>query len=506
MTTPLGDPYRKIHAGEPFRFPGTLYNELLDMLRWWKTQQGVSKGVAVVPVPLRVRNATGAAIGQFAVLEIGDPSILPEDDADEFAARVIFNGTTPTGSDSICVIAQRPGEDDEVVPAILRGVSVAKVVVNDTDHQYAAPIVDDNTQLESVQSGQYRILWIDDQGGDNEWALVEAILLPTESLEVMTCLSMVMSGTTLVDLQYELQTIHLPVGSVVPNSKRCRLTRTDCCTSGSGGGGTVNCGDLNISTHLKATISNAVWDHGGSPCFFNYTPPEIDLYYTAGGWEGTSADLYVPPASGDFTIRMRLECHGELFLLLMGCQAGVGYSGPTAFSTSIVAAPLSILFHMPKSSGPANCGSCTFDVTITDTTIGGGGTGEGGDYCCPEGLPATLYLHLTNVSGCDDWDGVTATLPYDADGIPATGGIGCWTGEATAGGRTCAFTAWCVAPAPGGTCDNFYLLVTFGGAGPGTGPSGSCACDPLSIPFSLDGTSLTGNPADSATALLTASA
>ena len=100
----MGDVFQKLPAGAPITaISRTAYNRMIDMLRWWLTQQDTTGPKAKRNVQqnttILVKNATGDPVDFLAVLGIDDILYDPTDDEDQFKTQPVIEGAIPTVAD-----------------------------------------------------------------------------------------------------------------------------------------------------------------------------------------------------------------------------------------------------------------------------------------------------------------------------------------------------------------------------------------------------------------------
>jgi hypothetical protein len=193
----MGDPYAKLPAGSAVtKFSVTAWNRMLDMLRWWLSQQaksgssGVSADTDVCIFD--VKNDSGEDQDWLAPLGLDDIVITPDDNLDGFRHKPMLSGITPVIPDhrGKWAILLSPCPDGDIVKAAVSGVVPTRVYVNDFndkacdviekktvegDSEADPPTEDEDCYLGSGSSGAQIIWWEASKESDNEtivWALV----------------------------------------------------------------------------------------------------------------------------------------------------------------------------------------------------------------------------------------------------------------------------------------------------------------------------------------------
>jgi hypothetical protein len=160
------------------------YNELLDVLAWWK-RQGLNRGGKLKAgfdeaSIIDVANNTAATCDLGDVLEVDDVVVNPANDQDSFRFHPMLKGTIPATAGKPVAIVLRPCEKSTLVPAVLAGYAVTKVQIptgGDPTLGYAESVAGTKHNLVIAQTGQAQIIWLDSQAapgesGDIRYAIV----------------------------------------------------------------------------------------------------------------------------------------------------------------------------------------------------------------------------------------------------------------------------------------------------------------------------------------------
>lgn len=113
-----------------------------------------------------VRNNSFAAVPRFGVLSIGGVAINPttsETLANTFADRPVLIGVAPNPAfyGDKFVVCLEPIASNALGRAIVGGMFACKVRINNTNHNYAMPLFNDRTQLQSTSCGPVLLIWKD---------------------------------------------------------------------------------------------------------------------------------------------------------------------------------------------------------------------------------------------------------------------------------------------------------------------------------------------------------
>jgi hypothetical protein len=167
MTKPSG---QRAVQGDSLRDVVTTsrWNSLMDMLDEWQKSRGQ---FAVTPgdVPssscvIEVMNDTGSDLDRWACVELGAVTVLPSENADEFAERHVIKGRTPTTSSGAkYAILQEAIPAGEIGRALICGVTLATVDVSDLGHGFATPQYGAE-RLTSSTSGSTQIIYAETTG------------------------------------------------------------------------------------------------------------------------------------------------------------------------------------------------------------------------------------------------------------------------------------------------------------------------------------------------------
>ena len=185
----MGDPYKKLKSGALVTdMSRTAYNDMLDMLRWWKTQanrtgRGPIKDIVDWDQSIfLVKNNSGGDIGySYAVLGIDDPLYGPDDNEQEFLNFTSFSGVVPTVADHSggkwCVCLE-PSTGGSLCKALFSGVVPVRVYVTAKDDVYCDVIEPQTVGSETCYLGTggrgSQILWMPDNAEPETivWAII----------------------------------------------------------------------------------------------------------------------------------------------------------------------------------------------------------------------------------------------------------------------------------------------------------------------------------------------
>jgi len=111
-----------------------------------------------------VRNDTGGDLSAGYIVAISDKIGDPVNEPIPFGRRPVVAGDMPASATDLIAILTEPIPEDEFGRAVVMGIAVCEVEINDVGHGYAVPIAADETKLESAASGPVRIEWKESSG------------------------------------------------------------------------------------------------------------------------------------------------------------------------------------------------------------------------------------------------------------------------------------------------------------------------------------------------------
>lgn len=176
---------KKVRAGEPLRIPASTFNTFIDAARDYRNRtHGMGAGAAarapgVDTGRILVRNDSGADADRFGILGIDSIVISPTDNADEFKNRPILSliaPAVPDHSENFVVLAEplrheATVADRPIGEAVIDGITVVLVDVQDADHEFAVVVNAQSTKLQSASNGPVQIIYKEAGTGD-KWAVV----------------------------------------------------------------------------------------------------------------------------------------------------------------------------------------------------------------------------------------------------------------------------------------------------------------------------------------------
>lgn len=167
----MGDPLRKVVAGEPVAFSAATWNALTEGARAAQTRRhDVAPGPAASQASgnwLRVRNDSGDDLARFSILGITGIVYSAADNEAEFFNAPTLTGDTPgTSHVGKFVVLQQPLRAGGIGWAAVAGLTVCRLHVYDTAHKFAEVSPSNADKLLSVAGGSARIIYQDAGTGE----------------------------------------------------------------------------------------------------------------------------------------------------------------------------------------------------------------------------------------------------------------------------------------------------------------------------------------------------
>jgi hypothetical protein len=164
-------------------FPGPAWNELMDMLEWYRRTVPFGRDTKHEPPryrrcnAIRIKNATESNLNAGDIVAIDDSVYDPgeEDELEQFRGEPIFVGTAPTFPADIgrFAVLLEPIEADGIGDAAIDGVVACKVYMDKQGRPFADIEPDGigpTTHLTAGEFGGAEILYVEDQDEDaEEW-------------------------------------------------------------------------------------------------------------------------------------------------------------------------------------------------------------------------------------------------------------------------------------------------------------------------------------------------
>ena len=156
---------RKAVPGKPLQFPAQVYNDMRDMLRWWKNSERGRRRSTKKRIDDRhtqsrtvISNNTGADLAMYDCAQIGPPQI--DDNAGDYVKeRMLYASATrfEGHTDNVCV-ALEPIKAGELGLVAVSGICIAHVDMSNLSHRHAISSRFAEAELFSANSGGVRII------------------------------------------------------------------------------------------------------------------------------------------------------------------------------------------------------------------------------------------------------------------------------------------------------------------------------------------------------------
>ncbi|HZT82276.1 MAG TPA: hypothetical protein VFA26_18760, partial [Gemmataceae bacterium] len=161
-----GDAFKKVQPGQRLKITAEAFNAFVDAARAVREHKQFGTDASQFfrqSGIVKLRNASGADQGRFAVLGLTEPIILPADNLDEFKRQVTFQSIVPVKNvhNGKFGVLLEPIAAGKIGLAVIAGVVPVRLQV-DPDQLYGcAEIIDGDTQkLRNQPHGSARVLWI----------------------------------------------------------------------------------------------------------------------------------------------------------------------------------------------------------------------------------------------------------------------------------------------------------------------------------------------------------
>lgn len=182
----MADPLQHVAPGDPPPNRAVTYNLLFDAAKAHRDrkqlragQDGARRPLANAALEVWVRNDTGGTLAIRSVAALGTPVISAVDYPIGVQREPVFPGTAPADSSDVFAVLIEPIEDGKLGRAVVMGLAVCDVVVNDAGHEYAEPAASTTATLASAATGPARIVWRESGSSGTKRAVV---LLGSDSL------------------------------------------------------------------------------------------------------------------------------------------------------------------------------------------------------------------------------------------------------------------------------------------------------------------------------------
>lgn len=169
---------KKVRSGEPLAIDAGVFNAMLDSTdksRRHQLRQGAGPAASRFQSNnvILIENKSEQAVDRFGILGLGDPLFTPEPRLDSFLNQIAFVGELPAADDHAgkFAITLEPIRKDAIGRAYISGVCPCLIDVVTEGDPYADIIDDDVDKLQSSDSGNADILWVE-SGTGTLWAII----------------------------------------------------------------------------------------------------------------------------------------------------------------------------------------------------------------------------------------------------------------------------------------------------------------------------------------------
>jgi hypothetical protein len=173
-----GDAFKKVQPGQRLEITAEAFNAFLDAARAVREHKQFGAEASQFfrqSGIVKVKNASGADRGRFAVLGLTEPIVLPADNPAEFKRQVTLEGVVPAKNEhkGKFAVLLEPVAAGKIGLAVVAGVVPVRLQVDPAKLYDCAEIIDGNTQaLRNVPHGSARVLWVEATGSTERWAVV----------------------------------------------------------------------------------------------------------------------------------------------------------------------------------------------------------------------------------------------------------------------------------------------------------------------------------------------
>jgi len=306
------------------------------------------------------QNKTGVDLGKFDIVGIGS-AVIPVAQTG-FQTRQVFQAVAPTEGAEFAIM-QKAGGTDSVRPAALGGLSVVKINVGSSNHEWAY-CTTSLTELTSGNSGNVRIL-NNLSGTGSQWCLVrfqkhtaprkigvftfdfDPLDLSTTGTANHTIVGSVSNdGSAGVGMSSPTSGIHLSKGGTYKFHFPYQYIALDCSVSAGGGSAVID-------------------DTGGTSQYFRfYVPGKL------------KAEVYVYDDAGAITDGVIVDRHVMETNRMCGFHTTSG-SGPVIEFRREFARSLTNVFSIDQSTIDGLTGNCQIAIYLTFERAEGTGTVTG---------------------------------------------------------------------------------------------------------------------------------
>lgn len=167
----------KVSPGDPVKIQAGVWNTLLDVAGAHRSREvSAAPGSSRWPVPhgliVEVKNNTGAAVPRYHAIGLDDPLFTPTDNEQTFLNQLVFNGETISAEYfGKFAVVQETIEDGRIGKALLQGITVAEITVDDENHVTVDVDPAGGSKLVTQSVGAGRILY-KESGTGSKWAVI----------------------------------------------------------------------------------------------------------------------------------------------------------------------------------------------------------------------------------------------------------------------------------------------------------------------------------------------
>ena len=165
--------YQKSLPHRPLQMSSRVWNELIDQAQGMDFQG--SGGPFTPGAGVALRNDSGDHVDKYGILGLDKPYILATENEQAFHEQIRFSGVTPIAGihEGRFAVATGPIANGQIGRGYISGHCLVRMTINPEAPLPCAEIADDDTAaLANVAAGSAAVLWHEDNGEGEQWAVI----------------------------------------------------------------------------------------------------------------------------------------------------------------------------------------------------------------------------------------------------------------------------------------------------------------------------------------------
>ena len=153
-----------VRPGDRLKIKAADWNAIADAVRAYEANRFRTEAGSTSPPSdtMLVRNETSVTVERFGVLGLDGPVITPAANREQFSARILMRGVTPTAEHvGRFAVLLEPAKPEGITRACLDGVCIGNVRMAAAGDQFADVTAGQRSWLQSASAGLAQILWIE---------------------------------------------------------------------------------------------------------------------------------------------------------------------------------------------------------------------------------------------------------------------------------------------------------------------------------------------------------